>query len=77
MANLKFRSRDATTMEISAVVSDCRRTIRFSSVHLPFEDPDPSSSMMRDIVQHRAKEKKEVILGILLTPITPYEGART
>ena len=29
MANLRFCSRDATTMEVSAVVGGCRRTIRF------------------------------------------------
>ena len=51
-------------MEVSAVVGGCRRTIRFSSVYLPYEDPDPSSAMMRDIVQDSAEEKKEIILEI-------------
>ena len=30
----------------------------------PSKDPDPPSDMMRDIVQHSAEEKKEIILGI-------------
>jgi hypothetical protein len=30
MANLRLCCRDATTVEVSAVVDDCRRTIRFS-----------------------------------------------
>ena len=64
MANLRFCSRDATTMEVSAVVDGCRRTIRFSSVYLPYEDPDLILAMMRDIVQHSAEEKKEIILRI-------------
>ena len=64
MANLRFCSRDATTTEVSAVVGGCRRTVRFSSVYLPYEDPVPPSAMMRDIVQHSAEEKKEIILGI-------------
>ena len=64
MANLRFCSRDATTMEISAVVGGCRWTIRFSSVYLPYEDPDPHSAKMKDIVQHSAQEKKEIIIRI-------------
>ena len=64
MANLRFCSRDATIMEVSDVVGGHRRTIRFTSVYLSFEDPDPPSAMMRDIVQHSAQEKKEIILGI-------------
>jgi hypothetical protein len=64
MANLRFCSRDANTMEVSAVVGGCRRTIRFSSVYLLYEDPEPPSAMMREIVQHSAEEKKEIILGI-------------
>jgi hypothetical protein len=51
-------------MEVSAVVGSCRRTIRFSSVSLPYEDPEPLSAMMRDIVQQSAEEKREIILGI-------------
>jgi hypothetical protein len=51
-------------MEVSAVVSDCRRTIRFSSVYLPYEEPDPPLAIIRDIVQHSAEERKEIILGI-------------
>ena len=51
-------------MEVSAVVAGCRRTIRLSSVYLPYDDPEPPSVMMRDIVQHSAEEKKEIILGI-------------
>jgi hypothetical protein len=62
MANLRFCSRDATTMEVSAVVGGCRRTIRFSSVYLPYEDSEPPSALMRNIVQHSAE--KEIILGI-------------
>ena len=46
------------------MVGGCRRTIRFSSVYLPYDDPEPPSSMMRDIDQHSAEEKKEIILGI-------------
>ena len=64
MANLRFCSRDTTTMEVSAMVGGCKRTIRFSSVYLPYEDPEPISAMMRDIVQHSGQEKKEIILGI-------------
>ena len=64
MVNLRFCSKDVTTVEVSTVVSDCRRTKRFSSVYLPHEEPDPPSAMMRDIVQHSAEEKKEIILGI-------------
>jgi hypothetical protein len=64
MANIRFCSRDATTMEVSAVVGGCRRTIRLSSVYLPYKDPEPPSVMMRDIVQHSAEEKREIILGI-------------
>ena len=48
---------------MSVVVGGCR-TIRFSSVYLPYEEPEPPSAMMRDIVQHSAEEKKEIILGI-------------
>jgi hypothetical protein len=44
------------------VVGGCRRTIRFSSVYLPYEDPEPPLAMMRDIVKHSAEEK--IILGI-------------
>jgi hypothetical protein len=40
-----------------------RRTIRFSSVYLPYEDPVPPWDIMRDIVQHSAEEK-EIILEI-------------
>ena len=36
----------------------------FSSVYLPYEDPEPPSAMMRDIVQHSAEEKKEIIVRI-------------
>jgi hypothetical protein len=64
MANLRFCSRDATPMEVSAVVGGSRRTIRFSSDYLPYEDPEPLSAMMRDIVQHSAEEMKEIILVI-------------
>jgi hypothetical protein len=64
LANLRFYFRDATTMEASAVVSGCRRTIRSSSVYLPCEDPDPPSAMMRGIVQPSAEEKKEIIQRI-------------
>ena len=64
MANLRFCSRDAATMEVSVVVGGCRRTIRFSSVYLSYEDPDPPSAMMRGIVQHSAQEKKEIVLVI-------------
>ena len=64
IANLRFCSRDATTMEVSTVVGGCRRTIRFSSVYLSYEDSEPPSAMMRDIVQYSAEEKKEIILGI-------------
>ena len=64
MANLRFCSRDATTMEVSAVVGVCTMKIRFSSVYLSYEDPEPPSAMMRDIVQHSAEKKKEIILGI-------------
>ena len=64
MANLKFCSIDTTNTEVSAIVSGFRRTIRFSSVYLPYEDPDPLSAMRRDIVQDSAEEKKEIILGI-------------
>ena len=64
MANLRFCSRDATTMEVSVVVVGCRRTIRFSSVYLPYENPDPPLAMMRDNIQNSAQEKKEIILGI-------------
>jgi hypothetical protein len=59
MANLKFCSR-----EVLAVVHDCSWRIRFSSVYRPYEDPDPPSAKMRDIVQHSAEEKREIILGI-------------
>ena len=38
--------------------------IRFSSVYLPFEDLVPPSAMMRNIVQHSAEKKKEIILEI-------------
>jgi hypothetical protein len=51
-------------MEVSVVVGGCRRTIRFSSVYLSHEDPEPPSAMMRDTVQHSAEEKKEIMLGI-------------
>ena len=51
-------------MEVSAVVVDCRRIIRFSSIYLPYEVPEPPSAIMRDIVQHSAQERKEIILGI-------------
>jgi hypothetical protein len=64
MVNLRFCSRDATTIEVSEVVGGCRRTIRFSSLYLPYEDPEPPSAMMRDILQHSTEEKKEIILGI-------------
>ena len=64
MANQRFCSRDSYTMEVSAVVVGCGRTISFSSVYLPYEDPEPPSTMMRDIVQHSAEEKKEIFLGI-------------
>ena len=64
MANLRLCSRDATNMEVSAVVGGCRWTIRFSSVYLPYEDPDPHSAKMKDIVQHSAQEKKEIIIRI-------------
>ena len=47
-----------------AMVGGCRRTIRFSSVYLPYVDPKPRYAMLRDIVQHSAEEKKEIILGI-------------
>ena len=63
MVNLRFCSRDDATVEVSAVMGDCR-TIRFSSVYLKYEEPDPPSVMMRDIVQHSAEENKEIILGI-------------
>ena len=63
MVNIRFRSRDATTVEVSAVLGDCRRTIRFSSVYLPYEEHDRPSATMRDIVPHGAEERKE-ILGI-------------
>ena len=49
---------------MSAVVGGCRRTIRFSSGYLPYEDPEPPLAITRDIVPHSAKEKKEIILGI-------------
>ena len=64
MENLRFCSRDATTMEVLAVVVGCRRTIRFSFVYLPYEDPEIPSGMMMYIVQHSAEEKKVIILGI-------------
>jgi hypothetical protein len=48
--------------QVSAVVGDCR-TIGFSSVYLPYEEPNPPSAMM-DIVQHSAEKKREIILGI-------------
>ena len=41
MVNLKFCYRDATTVEVSNVVGDCTRIIVFSSVYLPYEEPDP------------------------------------
>jgi hypothetical protein len=63
IANLRFCSRDATTMEVSTVVGGCRRTIRFSSVYLPYVDPEPPSAIMKDIFQHSAEEK-EIILRI-------------
>ena len=50
-------------MEVSEVVDCCRRTIRFSSVYMPNEEPEPPSAMMGDTVQHSAEEK-EIILGI-------------
>ena len=59
--NLSFCSKD---VDVSTVVGDCRRTTRFSSVYLPYEEPDPASDMIRDIVQHSAEEKKKIILGI-------------
>jgi hypothetical protein len=64
MVNLRFCSRHVTTLEVSAVVGDCRRTIRFSSVYLPYEEPDPPLAIMSDIVQHSAEEGREIILGI-------------
>ena len=64
MANLRFCPRDATTMEVSLVVGSYRRTISFSSVYLPYEDPEFSSVMVRDIVQHSVQEKKEIIIEI-------------
>jgi hypothetical protein len=64
MANLRFCSRDATSMEVSAMMGGCRRKIKFSSVYLPYEYPEPPSALMRDIVQHSAEEKKEIMLGI-------------
>jgi hypothetical protein len=64
VAKLRFCSRDATTMEVSAMVVGCRRTIRFSSVYLPYEDPVPRSAMMKDIVLQSAEEKRKIILGI-------------
>jgi hypothetical protein len=64
MANLRFCSRDTITVEVSTVVCGCRRTIRFSSIYLPYEVPEPPSAIMRDIVQHSAQERKEIILGI-------------
>ena len=51
-------------MHGSAVVGGCRRKIRLSLVYLPYVDPEPPSAMMRDILQHNADEKKEIILGI-------------
>jgi hypothetical protein len=36
----------------------------FYSVYLPYDDPDPPSDMMRDIVQHTVEKKKEIILRI-------------
>ena len=55
MANLRFCPRDATTMEFSAVMGGCRRIIRFSSVYLPYKDPEPPSAMMRDTVLRRRR----------------------
>ena len=51
-------------MEVSAVVGDCRRAIRFASVHLPYEEPDLPSAIMRDIVQNSAEERRVIILRI-------------
>ena len=31
---------------------------------MQYEDPEPPSAMMRDIVRHSAEEKKDIILGI-------------
>jgi hypothetical protein len=50
MVNLRFCSTDPTTVEVSIVVGDCRRTIRFSSVYQPYEESDPPSATMREIV---------------------------
>jgi hypothetical protein len=40
------------------MMGDYRRKIRFSSVYLPYEDPEPPSAMIRDFVQHSAKRGK-------------------
>ena len=74
MANLRFCSRDATTADVS---DDCWRTIRFSSVYLPYEEPDPPLAMMRDTVQHSDEERKEIILGIDANAHHIRGGART
>jgi hypothetical protein len=55
-------------MEVSAVVGDCRRTVRY----LSYEDPEPSSAMMRSILQHNAQDKKEM----MCSPITPGGEAK-
>jgi hypothetical protein len=57
IANISFCSKDATNVELSAVVGSCMRIIRFTSVYLPYDDPEPPSALMRDIVQHSAEEK--------------------
>ena len=77
MAKLRFCSRDATILEVSAVVVGCRRTIKFSSVYLPYEEPNPLFAMIRDIVQHSAEEKKEIILGIDANAHHTLWGAQT
>ena len=56
MANLRFCSRDVS-VELSAVVGGCRRTIRFSSVYLPYEDPEHPSDMMRDFSTQCSEEE--------------------
>ena len=56
------------------MVGVCRRTTSFSSVYRPYEDPEPPSAMMRDIVQHSAEEKK-IILGIDANAHRPLWGS--
>lgn len=57
-------SRDVTTIHTTMEEAGERKTIIISSAYLPYEDSDPPSTTVRDLVTHCEDNGKELIMGI-------------